>query len=694
MGDSGKAARLAIDIGGTFTDLALEAGGRLVTAKVLTTPAHPDDAVVEGIAEVMAEAGVRPEAVGLIIHGTTLATNALIERKGAKTALITTEGHRDSLEMAYENRFEQYDINIDRPDPLVPRQLRWPVPERMGARGEVLRPLDESAVEALVPRLQAEDIGSLAVGLLHAYANPAHEQRIAEILRAALPDLPISLSSEVCPEIREYERLSTTCANAFVQPLMARYLVRLEQRLRAGGFACPFLLMTSGGGLTGFDTAVRFPIRLVESGPAGGAVLAGRIAGECGLDRVLSYDMGGTTAKICLIDDRRPLTSRSFEVARIYRFLKGSGLPLRIPAIEMVEIGAGGGSIARVDALRRVTVGPESAGAEPGPACYGRGGAAATVTDADLLLGRIDPQTFAGGSMALAPEQAAAAVARDVGAPLALDGALAAFAICEMVDENMANAARVHAVEWGKEVAGRTLIAFGGAAPLHAARLAEKLGLDQIVIPAGAGVGSAIGFLRAPIAYEVARSRYHRLSEFDAGFVNETLDAMAAEAEAVVGAAAPGEELIQSRGAYMRYLGQGHEISVALPLRRLAEEDRTVLQHAFDEAYAGLYGRTIPDLGVEILSWAVTVSTKAPDPRPVAQPLATAPAPMPAARRSVFDPDRAAAVEVSVYRRYELTPGLGIEGPALIVEDQTTTVVGARFRATVNAQGAIVMTLR
>jgi N-methylhydantoinase A len=694
MGDSGKAARLAIDIGGTFTDLALEAGGRLVTAKVLTTPAHPDDAVVEGIAEVMAEAGVRPEAVGLIIHGTTLATNALIERKGAKTALITTEGHRDSLEMAYENRFEQYDINIDRPDPLVPRQLRWPVPERMGARGEVLRPLDESAVEALVPRLQAEDIGSLAVGLLHAYANPAHEQRIAEILRAALPDLPISLSSEVCPEIREYERLSTTCANAFVQPLMARYLVRLEQRLRAGGFACPFLLMTSGGGLTGFDTAVRFPIRLVESGPAGGAVLAGRIAGECGLDRVLSYDMGGTTAKICLIDDRRPLTSRSFEVARIYRFLKGSGLPLRIPAIEMVEIGAGGGSIARVDALRRVTVGPESAGAEPGPACYGRGGAAATVTDADLLLGRIDPQTFAGGSMALAPEQAAAAVARDVGAPLALDGALAAFAICEMVDENMANAARVHAVEWGKEVAGRTLIAFGGAAPLHAARLAEKLGLDQIVIPAGAGVGSAIGFLRAPIAYEVACSRYHRLSEFDAGFVNETLAAMAAEAEAVVGAAAPGEELIQSRGAYMRYLGQGHEISVALPLRRLAEEDRTVLQHAFDEAYAGLYGRTIPDLGVEILSWAVTVSTKAPDPRPVAQPLATAPAPMPAARRSVFDPDRAAAVEVSVYRRYELTPGLGIEGPALIVEDQTTTVVGARFRATVNAQGAIVMTLR
>ena len=694
MGESGKTARLAIDIGGTFTDLALEADGRQVTAKVLTTPARPDEAVLEGIAAVMAEAGVRPEAVGLIIHGTTLATNALIERKGAKTALITTEGHRDSVEMAYENRFEQYDINIDRPDPLVPRYLRWPVPERMNARGEVLRPLDEAAVEALVPRLAAEGIGSLAVGLLHAYANPAHEQRIAAIVRAALPDLSISLSSEVCPEIREYERLSTTCANAFVQPLMARYLTRLEQRLREDGFACPFLLMTSGGGLTGFETAVRFPIRLVESGPAGGAILASRIAAECGLDRVLSYDMGGTTAKICLIDDMRPLTSRSFEVARVYRFLKGSGLPLRIPAIEMVEIGAGGGSIARVDALERVTVGPESAGAEPGPACYGRGGAAATVTDADLLLGRIDPEAFAGGSMTLAPEQAAAAIARDVGGALELGAALAAFVICEVVDENMANAARVHAVEWGKEIAGRTLIAFGGAAPLHAARLAEKLGLEQIVIPAGAGVGSAIGFLRAPIAYEVARSRYHRLSAFDAAFVNETLAGMEAEADAVVRAAAPEEELTQSRSAYMRYLGQGHEISVALPVRRLGADDRAFLQRAFDEAYAGLYGRTIPDLDVEVLSWTVTVSTKVPEPRPVAEPSATAPAPEPVARRPVFDPERAAPITVPVYRRDRLAPGLGIEGPALIVEDQTTTAVAARFKATVNTQGAIVMTLR
>jgi N-methylhydantoinase A len=475
---------------------------------------------------------------------------------------------------------------------------------------------------------------------------------------------------------------------------MARYLTNLERRLRADGFACPFLLMTSGGGLTGFETAVGFPIRLVESGPAGGAILASRIAAECGLDRVLSYDMGGTTAKICLIDDMRPLTSRSFEVARAYRFLKGSGLPLRIPAIEMVEIGAGGGSIARVDALERITVGPESAGAEPGPACYGRGGEAPTVTDADLLLGRIDPEAFAGGSIALAPARAAAAVARDIGAALEMDATLAAFAVGEVVDENMANAARVHAVEWGKEVAGRTLIAFGGAAPLHAARLAEKLGLEQVVIPAGAGVGSAIGFLRAPIAYEVARSRYHRLSAFDAAFVTETLAGMGAEAHAVVRAAAPAEDLTESRSAYMRYLGQGHEISVALPARPLEAGDRALLQRTFDEAYAGLYGRTIPGLDVEILSWTVTVSTRVPEPRPVAVLPESAPTPEPAARRRVFDPERDGPVSVPVYRRDRLAPGLGIEGPALIVEDQTTTVVAARFKATVNSHGAIVMTLR
>ncbi len=691
MAVKGGAARLAVDIGGTFTDLALEIGERQATAKVLTTAAAPEVAVLDGIAKVMAEAAVEPSEVGLIIHGTTLATNALIERKGAKTALITTDGLRDQVEMAYENRFEQYDINIDRPPPLVPRYLRWTVPERLNAKGEVLRPLDETAVKALIPRIEAEGIESLAIGLIHAYANPAHEARIAEIVRAASPDLWLTLSSEVCPEIREYERLSTACANAYVQPIMARYLTRLEARLRRDGFACPFLLMTSGGGLAGFETAVKFPIRLVESGPAGGAILASRIAAECGLDRVLSFDMGGTTAKICLIDDARPLTSRSFEVAREYRFLKGSGLPLRIPAIEMVEIGAGGGSIAQVDSLQRVKVGPESAGSEPGPACYGRGGTAPTVTDADLVLGRIDPDDFAGGSVTLTPTAAVAAVADVIGGALNLDGLLAAFAISEVVDENMANAARVHAIEWGKEIQARSLIAFGGAAPLHAARLAEKLGLERVLIPAGAGVGSAIGFLRAPIAYEVVRSRYHRLSMFDPEFANATLKEMSAEAYVIVRDAAPDADLLESREAYMRYLGQGHEIAVSVPVRALTGGDGAVLQAAFDAAYTSLYGRTIPGLDVEILSWTLTLATVLPDPEPVAPTSARFLPPAPTGQRLLFDPILTDQVTVPVYRRADLKPGARVEGPALIAEAQTTTVVSSSFDATTDEVGTIVM---
>ena len=692
MAVTGSPARLAVDIGGTFTDVALEVDGDFVTTKVLTTPASPEAGVLAGIDKVLGEAALTPERVALIIHGTTLATNALIERKGAKTALIVTEGLRDSVEMAYENRFEQYDINIDRPAPLVPRHLRWPVGERLNARGEVLRPLDEASVDALLPQIAEAGIESVAIGLIHAYANPQHEHRVAEILATAHPDLPISLSSEVCPEIREYERQSTTCANAYIQPLMARYLTNLERELRGRGFSCPFLLMTSGGGLTSFEAAVRFPIRLVESGPAGGAILASHIAAECGLDQVLSYDMGGTTAKICLIDAATPLTSRSFEVARVYRFLKGSGLPLRIPAIEMVEIGAGGGSIAQVDGLKRIQVGPESAGADPGPACYDQGGAAATVTDADLVLGRIDVERFAGGSVSLAADKASATVVKHVGGPLNLDELLAAFAVSEVVDENMANAARVHAIEWGKELGARTLVAFGGAAPLHAARLAEKLGLDRVIVPSGAGVGSAIGFLRAPISYEVVRSRYVRLSAFDAEFANSVLTEMREEAAAIVTDAAQGAPLIEQRSAYMRYIGQGHEINVALPSRPLAAGDRETLQAGFDETYTALYGRTIPGLDVEILSWTVTLSTEVAQPDPVPEPAPNGTRPSAAGERALFDPEQTEHTPAPLYARSDLAVEAAIEGPALIVEDQTTTVVPRRFRATVNALGYIVMT--
>ena len=692
MTQGSSPARLAVDIGGTFTDLVLEQAGRQLTVKVLTTPANPEQGVLEGIAKVMAEAGIQATEVGLIIHGTTLATNAIIERKGAKTALIVTEGLRDSVEMAYENRFEQYDIAIDRPDPLVPRYLRWPVTERLNAQGEVLRPLDEASVAALVPKLAEHGIESLAVGLIHSYANPAHERRVGEIVARAAPDLSITLSSAVCPEIREYERQSTTCANAYVRPLMARYLTRLERELRALGFGCPFLLMTSGGGLTGFETAVEFPVRLVESGPAGGAILASQVAAECGLDRVLSFDMGGTTAKICLIDGTTPLTSRSFEVARAYRFMKGSGLPLRIPAIEMVEIGAGGGSIASVDALKRINVGPESAGADPGPACYGRGGEAPTVTDADVVLGRIDIESFAGGAVAIHPERAARAIGRVLGA-LDLAGPLAAFAVSEVVDENMANAARVHAIEWGKEIAGRALIAFGGAAPLHAARLAEKLGIDRVIVPTGAGVGSAIGFLRAPIAYAVVRSRYQRLSSFDAGAVNAALEEMRAEADEIVRPAAPGAELTEARTAYMRYIGQGHEITVDLPVRPLDAKDAANLQAGFDDAYTALYGRTIPGLDVEVLSWTLTLKSVVPEPERV-HDVAAKPAPEPRSRREVFDSATERTVEAPVYARADLEPGCTVAGPALIVEDQTTTVVSSSFDASVNALGYLVLERR
>ena len=733
--------RLAVDVGGTFTDVALELGtggarGGVVTAKVLTTPRSPEEGVVAAVGEAIRAAGIAPGGVDLLIHGTTLATNALIERTGAKTALLVTEGFRDSVEMALENRFEQYDISIDRPAPLVPRHLRWPVTERMNYVGEVLIPLDEGSVHALVPRFERHGIEAVAVGLLHSYANPAHERRVGEILGAALPELRVTLSSEVCPEIREYERQSTACANAYVQPRMSGYLTRLESELRSLGLGCPLLLMTSGGGLTTLDNATRFPIRLVESGPAGGAILATEIARECGGDDAVSFDMGGTTAKICLIDGCEPQMTRTFEVARAYRNLKGSGLPVRIPAIEMVEIGAGGGSIAGVDGMGRLNVGPASAGADPGPACYDRGGERPTVTDADVVLGRIDPAEFAGGSVRLAPERAARTIRGAVGAPLDLTDPLAALSVSEMVDENMANAARVHAVEWGKDISARTMIAFGGAAPLHAARLAQKLDVSRVIVPTGAGVGSAIGMLRAAVSYEVVRSRHLRLADFDHGAVNDLLAEMHEEARAVVvaGAGAGAEKgggLDEARHAYMRYVGQGHEIVVPLPVRPLAAGDRETLAEAFDAEYARLYGRTIPGQEREILSWTLTVTARKPSLPPTPCPLPpseegeVSPPPEPETggsdtgtgtgtgagagtetgtgrmgddsataqppTRRLFDPILADYAAAAVHRRERLAPEDALAGPAVIVEDQTTTVVPEGFRATVDPLGYLVL---
>ncbi len=680
-------ARLAVDIGGTFTDVALDHAGRRITAKTLTTPRAPEEGVMTGVAEALAKADLGPGDIGVIIHGTTLATNALIERRGAKTAFLTTEGHRDVIEMAQENRFEQYDINIDRPEPLTPRWLRLPVRERMNKDGDVLLPLDEESVRACLPVLEREGVESVAIGFLHAYANKAHEMRTAEIVAEAFPDLSITLASEVAPEIREYERFSTAVANAYVRPLMEQYLKRLEKMLKEQGFACAFLLMTSGGGLASVETAARFPIRLVESGPAGGAVLAAGIAEQIAARALLSFDMGGTTAKLCLVDDYRPSTARTFEVDRSYRFKKGSGIPVLIPVIEMVEIGAGGGSLASVDTLGRIQVGPESAGSEPGPACYGRGGVRATVTDADVASGKIAPERFAGGAFAIDESAARLSIIDTLGRSLKLPEDKAAFALCEVVDENMAAAARAHGVEQGKDIAARTMVAFGGAAPLHAARVGEKLGVKQIIIPADAGVGSAVGFLLAPPAYEVVRSRPMGIDMLDELVIDALFREMRDEAAPIVEAASDGEALSEEWRVLMRYAGQGYEIPVAIADG--AGSLRSRLREGFEAAYETLYGRTIPSVPIEALTWSLSLSG-------AARSLEAAPAPSPfaAARasvRKVFDPAAQAWTDYDVYERASLRPGAQMPGPALIVEAQTTSVVTSPFDASINGDGHIVM---
>ncbi|HLX81698.1 MAG TPA: hydantoinase/oxoprolinase family protein [Burkholderiales bacterium] len=683
-------ARLAADIGGTFTDIVLEHAGRRRSAKVLTTPRAPEEGMLAGIAQVLAAAGLSPRGVGVVIHGTTLATNALIERKGARTAFITTTGFRDVLEMGYEKRYEHYDLELELPAPLVPRELRFPVTERMTAKGEIDTPLDRKSFEVLAGKIKNSGVESVAIGFLHSYANDSHEKRAAGWLAAALPGLPITLSSVVCPEIREYERFSTACANAYVQPLMASYLERLAAELKRRGFACPLYLMTSGGGLTTLETACRFPVRLVESGPAGGAILSAGLAREAGIAEVLSFDMGGTTAKICYIDGGRPEQSRKFEVARVWRNLKGSGLPLRIPVTEMVEIGAGGGSIARLDELKRIRVGPASAGAEPGPACYGRGGQEPTVTDANVVLGRIDPDAFAAGALKLDHAAAERAVLGKIGKPLELDARWAAAGIGEIVEENMASAARVHAIERGKVAERCTMIAFGGGAPLHAARLAAKLGMRKVLVPVDASVGSAVGFLRAPVAFEVVRSLQLRDDAFDFSRVNLLLEKMRHEATAVVAAGALGAKLETRGSVEMRYLGQGHEISMPLPARKLAAADAAKLRAAYETRYEEQFGLRIADVPVEFLTWSVIVSTAARKFKH-AQAAGKSRNAVSGDKRTVFDPASGKRHSIAMFRRKDLAPGMRLAGPALVVEPQTTTLVPRGWRCRVAAARHLIL---
>ncbi|HEV7247127.1 MAG TPA: hydantoinase/oxoprolinase family protein [Shinella sp.] len=680
--------RLGADIGGTFTDIALEVGGKLFSTKVLTNYSAPEQAILDGIEIVVRDAGIALRDIDIVIHGTTLATNALIERRGARTALVTTEGFRDVIEMRTENRFEQYDLSLVLPKPLIPREDRFPVKGRIDAQGRELQPLDEAALEALADTIAERGFGAVAIGFIHSYMNPAHEERARDILARKL-SIPISISAEVSPQMREFERFNTVCANAYVRPQMADYLSRLQVRLKEMGADCPVFMIHSGGGLISVETASEFPVRLVESGPAGGAIFAADIARRFSLDRVVSYDMGGTTAKICLIEDYQPHTARTFEVARTYRFSKGSGMPISIPVIEMIEIGAGGGSIAWVDAMGRIQAGPESAASEPGPACYRRGGERPAITDADLVLGKLDPDNFAGGKIRLSVDDARAAIARDVGDRLKLATEAAAFGIVEVVDENMANAARVHAVENGKNISENIMIAFGGAAPLHAARLCEKLGVDQCLIPQGAGVGSAIGFLKAPFGYEALASKIMGLSKFDAGSINAMLDDLKATAEGFVRAGTDGA-IVREITAFMRYRGQGWEIPVPLPDRAFTAADAAMIEAAFKERYAQFFGRAVEGPEIEFVTWSV----KAQDVRPEGErfTLETDGAAIPApTTRAVFDPASGRTLETAIVPRETLSPGARVIGPAVIVERETSTIVTSPFDAVIQLDGTILL---
>ena len=683
--------RLGADIGGTFTDIALECRGRMYSTKVLTNYAAPEQAILDGIDMVLAEARITLADMDIVIHGTTLATNALIERRGAKTAFVTTEGFRDVIEMRTENRFAQYDLNMQLPKPLIPREHRFAVQGRIGAQGQELAALDEAGLETLADQIASGGFGAVAIGFIHSYMNPAHERRAREIIAAKVA-VPISISAEVSPQMREFERFNTVCANAYVRPQMADYLTRLQDRLQALGAGCPVFMIHSGGGLISVETASEFPVRLVESGPAGGAIFAADVAQRFGLDRVVSYDMGGTTAKICLIEDYAPKTARSFEVARTYRFAKGSGIPISIPVIEMIEIGAGGGSLAWVDAMGRIQTGPESAGSEPGPACYQQGGAHPAITDADLVLGKLDAENFAGGAIKLSAEAAGSAILRGVGAKLGLDVQAAAFGICEVVDENMANAARVHAVENGKNISDNVMIAFGGAAPLHAARLCEKLGIDRCLIPVGAGVGSAIGFLKAPFGYEALASHILRLSAFNAGAVNGLLAGLKATAEGFVRAGT--NAAIQCEiTAFMRYVGQGWEIPVALPDRVFTDADEEMLRRNFCENYARFFGRAIEGLAgleIEIVTWSVKAQDQRAAPDQIA--LITGGAEVgPKLSRPVFDPSRGEFMDTAIVERGDLRPGVQIKGPVVIVERETSTVVTGPFDVVVQSEGSLLL---
>ena len=683
--------RVGIDIGGTFTDLVLidDATGQRAVGKVLTTHEDPSEAVENGLVELLGQEGVETGQLGTIIHGTTLVTNALIERKGATTALLTTEGFRDAVAIGTEHRYDMYDVFIEKPEPLVPRSLRYGARERTLDDGSVKLELDEEQLRSIVAELRGRRVQAVAVSFLHSFRNPKHERRAREILAEEAPGIMVSLSSEVAPEIREYERTSTTVANVYARPLVEGYLRSLEDRLRRLGFDGSLYIMLSNGGTASVETACRFPVRLLESGPAAGALAAAFYGRATDFPEVLSFDMGGTTAKACLIEGGEPLRSNEFEVARVYRFKKGSGLPVKVSVIEMIEIGAGGGSIASIGPLGLPKVGPRSAGSEPGPACYGRGGSEPTVTDADLILGYLDPAFFLGGKMRLDREAALRAIQK-IADPLGLDAVEAAWGIHQVVNENMANAARVHAIERGKDPRAYPLFAFGGAGPVHGYRVARALGVPGFIAPLGAGATSAFGFLCAPLSFDLVRSLYGRLHELDWSGANEALEEMEEEGRYLLRASGVADDDVKVRRlCEMRYVGQGHEVTVELPDGNLGPDDADRLTTLYRKEYRRLYSREGPDVSLEAITWRLEVSS--PRPRIRLDGEDSDPGEARKGEREIYVPEEEGFLAVPVFDRYLLGTGATFEGPAVVEERESTVIIGPDSRAEIDAARNLVV---
>jgi N-methylhydantoinase A len=688
--------RIGCDIGGTFTDFVLieMATGSILTAKRLTTPDDPSRAMLAGLAELgSAMPGSTTAAAERLAHATTLVANAVIERKGARTALLCTSGFRDVIELRRYVRVTTYEMFADPPAPLVPRHLRLPVDERTRADGSVLKPVDPEEIKSIATRLAAEGVETVAVCFLHAFTNPANERAAGEFLARCLPGVAISLSSDVLPQIKEYERSSTTVVNAYVKPLTAGYLGRLEKGVADAGFVAPLQIMLSNGGIGSAGTAAEFPVRLVESGPVAGAVVAQRFAGLLGIAEVLAYDMGGTTAKACLIRDGvLPLTDE-LEVARSRRFTRSSGFPVAIPAVNMIEVGAGGGSIARVSALGIVQVGPDSAGAAPGPACYGLGGSEPTVSDADLVLGYLDEDRFAGGTMRLDRGAAARAIEQGIAQPLGVETTAAAWTIHDVVNESMAAAVRMHVSERGGDPSRPVLVAFGGAGPVHVGNLAAKLGIRRILVPLRAGVLSALGLVLAPAAYDIARTRKTPLAALDFAALAEEVAAIRREIAAKLGeveTAPPGFEVTLGLG----YVGQSYHVPVGVDDGRIATLTPDKLLADFAAAYRGKYGYYYDDVPVELVTVHVT-GTAGADSHAVPE-LEMSEGDAAGAlrgRRDAWSAVGRGFAAFAVYRRDLLRPGMTFHGPCLVEEESATTVIDAGARVTIDRYGSLDITL-